>query len=124
MSATVIANRSESRYEVRSDGRLAGWAAYDRQGALLDLVHTEIDPDLQGRGLASILIRHALDDAVDRGLQVRPTCPFVRDYIARHADYRDLVPEAEWQRFGLVSNGDSAEHRGGDDAVRHGPRLT
>ncbi|MDT4997198.1 MAG: uncharacterized protein QOD45_1266, partial [Pseudonocardiales bacterium] len=64
-------------------------------------IHTEISPEFGRRGLASELIRAALDSARTRGLQVQPFCPFVRGFIAKHPDYRDLVPSAERERFGL-----------------------
>ena len=63
--------------------------------------HTEIDDAFEGRGLGSILIRAALDAARGRGLAVRPDCPFVRGYIARHSEYLDLVPVDLRARLGL-----------------------
>ena len=50
------------------------------------MTHAEVDPSREGRGLGSTLVRGALDDVRARGLKVRPDCPFVADYIARHAD--------------------------------------
>ena len=43
------------------------------------------------RGVGSRLIRAALDSARDQGLRVVPQCPFVRAFIERHPEYRDLV---------------------------------
>jgi len=64
--------------------------------------HTEIDDASEGRGLGSTLVRAALDDARRRGLSVRPDCPFVRAYVARHPDdYLDLVPEELRARLDL-----------------------
>lgn len=87
-----------SRFEIHVDGRVAGFAEYriKPDGAhpgLLVFTHTEIDGKYEGRGLGSTLIRTALDAARDRGVPVRPDCPFVRAYIARHPDeYLALVP--------------------------------
>jgi len=86
---------------------MAGFAAYrmkhDGPGpGLLVLTHTEIDDAYEGRGLGSTLVRAVLDTARDRGLSVRPDCPFVRAYVARHPDdYLDLVPEELRPRLGL-----------------------
>ena len=49
----------------------------------------------KGRGVGSKLIRGALDAARDRGLKVVPQCPFVKAYIERHAEYRDLLGLAQ-----------------------------
>jgi predicted GNAT family acetyltransferase len=53
--------------------------------------HTEVQPEAEGKGVASELIRRALDDVRRRGLSAVPLCPFVRAFIARHPDYQDLV---------------------------------
>ncbi len=104
---TVVDVPEESRFEIRLDGRLAGFAEYRTKpdGAhpgLLVLTHTEIDEAFEGRGLGSVLVRAALDTARERGVPVRPDCPFVRAYVARHPDeYLDLVPDDLRSRLGL-----------------------
>ena len=101
MDVQVVNNPEEHRYEVRADGELAGWTMYRERPGLIVFVHTEIDQRFEGQGLASQLIRTALDDARDRELQVLPFCPFVNGYIARHREYVELVPDAFRSRFGL-----------------------
>jgi len=81
----------ESRFELRSEGELLGFIAYRLSGDVITLVHTEVDPAHGGQGHAATLARGALDDARERGLKVRPTCPYAVDYIAKHPDYTDLV---------------------------------
>jgi predicted GNAT family acetyltransferase len=100
---TVTDAPERSRFEIHVDGRLAGFAQYRLKGAdLLVFTHTEIDDAYGGRGLGSVLVRAALDSARSRGLPVRPDCPFVRAYIARHPDdYLDLVPVELRPRLGL-----------------------
>jgi predicted GNAT family acetyltransferase len=97
-----VANHPEEhRYEIRADGEPAGSTVYRERPGLIVFVHTEIDGRFEGQGLASQLIRFALDDARDRELQVLPFCQFVNGYIARHREYADLVPDAFRARFGL-----------------------
>ncbi|HEU4462637.1 MAG TPA: GNAT family N-acetyltransferase [Solirubrobacterales bacterium] len=98
----VSDNADESRYEVRVDGELAGFAQYRRRPAGLAFVHTEIDDRFEGQGLGGRLVSHALDEARSRGLSVLPICPFVRSYIARHPEYLDLVPEEKRSSYGLA----------------------
>lgn len=97
----VVDNPAESRYDVLVGGHLAGSAFYHDRGTTRSFTHTEIDPAYEGRGLASRLIRAALDDVRSRGLDVLPFCPFVRAFIANHPDYLDLVPRTERARFDL-----------------------
>lgn len=53
--------------------------------------HTYVPPELRGRGIAEELVRQALDDVRQRGYTVIPSCWFVRAYIDRHSQYRDLL---------------------------------
>ena len=100
--ATVLDVPDWSRFEIHVDGRLAGFAQYRLKDAgLIVFTHTEIDDAFEGRGLGSTLVRAALDTARSRGLAVRPDCPFVRAYVARHPEYLDLVPVDLRARLGL-----------------------
>ena len=60
-----------------------------------------IDDAFAGKGLASTLIKHALNDARGAGVAVLPQCPFVKGYIEKHPEYLDLVPEDRRAHFGL-----------------------
>jgi uncharacterized protein len=92
MSVEVRDNRDQTRYEVWTDGQLAGFAQYRLHGGRITFTHTEIDPEHEGAGLGSQLVRAALEDVRGRGLAVLPVCRFVADYIRRHPeDYLDLV---------------------------------
>ena len=101
MDATVTDNPAEHRYEVHSDGALAGFAVYHLRSGRISFVHTEIDDRFEGEGLGSRLISAALDDVRRRDLGLLPFCPFVNGWLKRHPDYVDLVPESERERFGL-----------------------
>ncbi len=46
---------------------------------------------MEGKGVASKLIKTALDAAQEEHYQVVPLCPFVSAYIRRHPEYQDLV---------------------------------
>ena len=95
-------NPFEGRYEIRVDGRTAGFTVYKSKPKLIAFLHTEIDPSLEGLGLGSRLIGSALDDARERGLEVLPFCPFVNEFIRRHRkEYVGLVPERYRREFGL-----------------------
>jgi predicted GNAT family acetyltransferase len=91
MEPTVIDAPEDSRYELRDGDRLLGVAAYQRRGDQVVLTHTEVEDDEEHSGLGSTLVRAALDDVRSRGGTVVPLCPFVRGWIERHPEYRDLV---------------------------------
>lgn len=95
----------EGRFEIEVDGQRVGLAQYRRGESVLALVHTEIDPDMGGRGLAGELIACALDQARASGLAVAPYCPFVRHYLITHPEYLDLIPAEDRDRFDLPAAG-------------------
>ena len=94
-------NPERSRFEVYADGELVGFADYRLQGGVMSLPHTEVQPRYRGRGLASALIKFALDAARSRGLTVLPLCPFVSRYIRENPVYLPLVPQDQHARFRL-----------------------
>ena len=89
---TVVRRPDERRYELLVAGEPAGELVYRNRGEeVVAFLHTEVDPNIQRRGLGSALVVAALDDARERGLRVVPICPFVDAYIRRHPEYADLV---------------------------------
>jgi predicted GNAT family acetyltransferase len=83
-------NKAEHEFELVVDGHRAV-AAYQMEGDTIVFTHTIVPRAIEGRGVASKLIRAALDSARDRGLKVVPQCPFVAAYIKRHPDTQDLL---------------------------------
>jgi predicted GNAT family acetyltransferase len=84
-------NPGESRYELLVDGHVVGEILYRPTPDHVVLLHTEVLPSFEGKGLGARLVAGALDDIRSRGLHVVPFCPFVRAYIRRHPEYADLV---------------------------------
>ena len=82
-------NEERSRYELVEQGHLA-FSAYEIHGEVITFTHTVVSPSLQGMGIGSRLILAALTDVRSRGLKVRPQCPFVAAYIAKHPEWQDL----------------------------------
>ncbi len=100
-AARVVDNPEEQRFEVLLGDEVAGFVQYRARPGLIALIHTEVDDRFEGQGLASKLIAFALDDARARGLAVLPFCPFANEYIQRHSEYVDLVPEEQRAAFDL-----------------------
>lgn len=86
-----VDNEEAHQFEVRIDGALAGFVTYRLRPGQIEYLHTEVRDEFEGHGLGSRLAAAALDCARERGLSVKPTCPFIRDYIQEHATYADLL---------------------------------
>jgi len=101
MSERFADNPARRRYELHEDGKLAGFAQYRRSADTIMFTHTETDPAFRGAGVAGRLVAAALADARKQGLDVLPLCPYVREWLASHPEYTDLVPEPQRATFGL-----------------------
>jgi hypothetical protein len=86
----VTNNTARSRYELEVDGEVAV-AHYSRSPGRLVFTHTVVPETISGRGVASTLIRGALDSARAEHLKIVPQCPFVAAFVKKHAEYQDLV---------------------------------
>jgi len=101
MDVEVADNPDKARFEILADGELAGFVLYHLRGNEIAFTHTETDDRFRGHGLASQLVRTALDQARARHLAVLPYCPFVRSWITGHPEYADLIPVGRREQFGL-----------------------
>jgi predicted GNAT family acetyltransferase len=90
-AATVRRNDAAARYEIELDGQVAGFIDFRDQGGALRLVHTEVEPAHEGKGLAAQLVQQALDDVRRSGRTIVPSCSYVARFIERHPTYGDLV---------------------------------
>jgi uncharacterized protein len=91
-SDVVVRDRpTEGVYELVLDGTRAGVLHYLPSHGVVVLVHTEVEPELEGQGLGGRLVAGALEDIRARGLRLVPVCPFVTSYLRAHPEYGDLV---------------------------------
>jgi uncharacterized protein len=82
-------NKAQNRFELDADGAIA-FANYRRTPQAVIITHTETPRALRGRGIASELIKGALDMIRADGAKVIAGCGFVVDYLDKHPEYRDL----------------------------------
>jgi hypothetical protein len=78
------------RFELDEEGA-TGFLTYTRKDGTIVFTHTVVPSELEGRGIGSRIVRAGLDFARAEGLKVVPQCEFVRSYIERHPDDRDLL---------------------------------
>jgi len=90
MNDTVSDNPAQHRYELAVDGHVAA-SYYEIADGVITFVHTEVPPELGGKGIGSKLIKGALDQVRAEGLKVIAQCPFVKAYIEKHPEYADLL---------------------------------
>jgi uncharacterized protein len=89
----VSFSKTESRYELLVDDRVAAFADYiaHAEVSAIELPHTVTHPEFRGQGLAAKLITHVLNDLRASNQKVIPTCSYVAHFIESHPEYSDLV---------------------------------
>jgi hypothetical protein len=87
----VLDAKERSRYEILVDGTAAGFTHYRRHEGALVFDHTVIKDEFGGQGLASKLVRAALDDVHAQQIRIVPLCVYVAAWLEKHPDYADLV---------------------------------
>ena len=90
MNDTVSDNPAQHCFELAVDGHVAA-SYYEIADGVITFAHTEVPPELGGKGIGSKLIKGALDHARAEGLKVIAQCPFVKAYIEKHPEYADLL---------------------------------
>jgi predicted GNAT family acetyltransferase len=84
MTSDVVSDDvAENRFEITIEGQTA-FLEYERQPGRIRLIHTEVPPRLQGRGLGSRLAKHALDTARADRLTIVAECPVVQAYLRKN----------------------------------------
>jgi predicted GNAT family acetyltransferase len=92
MSANVVHDAENHRYEIFLDNERVGLMDYSLRPGEIHLVHTEVDPAHQGKNLAAILLRESLADIRARGMEkVVPICSYTVRYMEKHPDTQDLL---------------------------------
>jgi hypothetical protein len=79
------------RYELTDGGRVFGYAEYYLFGNVAFFTHTEVNPDLKGKGYGSEVVRQALEYIREQGKQIVPICGFIAHFIRKRREYADLV---------------------------------
>lgn len=90
----VVDNPEHDRFEARLDGKVVGFTDYIPLPDKIIATHTEVSPDLKGRGIGSRLVRGMIDVLRDDGRLLQPLCPYVADYLRRHDDQADVIDPA------------------------------
>jgi predicted GNAT family acetyltransferase len=90
MTMTVRDNKERQRFELDIEGSIA-FANYRVTPDAVIITHTETPSPLRGRGVASELVKGALELIRADGRKVIAGCSFVVDYLHRHPEYTEIV---------------------------------
>lgn len=55
------------------------------------MYHTGVSEQYGGLGLASVLVRAAVEDTIAAGRKIVPVCPYVAAWLPKHPEYAEHV---------------------------------
>ncbi len=97
--AETTVSLHDGKYTIAVEGKTVGFADFVDRGDQRVFHHTEIDPAYGGRGLATILVEEALNEARDEGKRIVPVCSMIGTVLKKHPEFDDITdpvtPEIE-----------------------------
>ena len=90
MADNVHDNEGENRFELDVEGVIA-FVAYRKSPGAITLVHTEVPPELGGKGIGSKLARAVLEAVRAQGRKLTVKCEFIQGFMGKHPEYNDLL---------------------------------
>ena len=67
------------------------------KSGLVNLVHTEVVPEMNGQGLAGKITEYVANELRKQGIKAELTCSYSIRRFSKHSEYNDILsdPEAE-----------------------------
>lgn len=77
---------------IRENGKRIGEMVYSRVDEhIINIEHTEVDPDYKGKGLAQKLMAKAIEYARENQQKIIPTCAFAKSVFDKKPEIRDVL---------------------------------
>ena len=91
-------NEDQHRFEMNIDGEYA-IINYRQTNDVINLIHTEVSEELEGKGAASALVKKTLKYLEEHQLKMVPSCSYVQHYLHRHPEWYRIVADKEMPRM-------------------------
>lgn len=91
MTLDIQHDPQAKKYYALIDGKEALLQYTEAGDGTLNFWRTFVPVELRGRGIADEIVRHALDEALEKGYRIVPSCWFVDVYMQRHSRYKEMV---------------------------------
>lgn len=87
---SVVNNKQNLQFEIDT-GEEKAHLEYRWNKGNLALMHTFVPEKVEGKGIAGLLAKAALEYAKNEGVKIIVYCPFVGSYLKRHPEYQILI---------------------------------
>ncbi len=83
-------NQKNGIFEAIENGKRKGYLSYEwESNSVFAIMHTVVDPECRGQGIAKALLDAAVAFAREKGHKIRPVCPYVEKVFSR-SDFDDV----------------------------------
>lgn len=83
-------------FYIEKDGDIIAELTYTLQdNKIMTLDHTETNPEFEGEGLASRLVKHSVEFAKEKDIRIDPLCRYAAAQFERHEEYREVQATEE-----------------------------
>src|SRR6218665_2785026 len=89
----LVKNEKEHQFEITVEGHKA-LIAYKEKEQVITLIHTGVEPELEGKGAATAVIEKTLYYIEQNSYSLIPLCPLVFAYLKRHPEWKRIVDES------------------------------
>lgn len=86
-SRYVLLDRGDDGTDDKEIGEEAYLDAAGDKGTERILYHTLVSEDYGGQGLAAVLVRQVVEEAVAAGHAIVPVCPYVASWLRKNDEY-------------------------------------
>lgn len=93
MSTSVTRESNPDRFEITTEGRVAGFTQFTDHAGRRVFSHTEIGEDFGGQGLGGIVVGEAIEATREDGLLIVPLCPYVKTWLTKHPEHSDVYSD-------------------------------
>jgi uncharacterized protein len=84
--------RGDEAWTIELDGRRVGEMTYRRTAAdTITIDHTEVGPELRGRGAGQKLVQAAVDWARKNGHKIVAECPYAKKVFEKDPELQDVL---------------------------------
>ena len=89
----LVKNEIGRRFEMKVEYYTAIIEYKEAPGKII-LIHTEVPPELEGKGVATAIIEKTLNYIEKNQYKLIPLCPFVVAYLKRHPAWKRILDES------------------------------
>jgi uncharacterized protein len=83
--------RARQAFVIEEDGERKAEMVFRETDGVLRVYHTEVDSDLEGKGVAKMLLLRMVEYARGKNMKIEPLCSYVHAQFERHPDeYKDV----------------------------------